>query len=248
MEAGIPNARHPMKVFVTPEGEPIALEADGTWKSVRGTGSVLDLWKRLELQTEIVHMFAGLFDRVTVHVIDTDERIACVHYGDRIEFLAATADDSPDLAVDIYAYQAERLASQIDGGTINPVERFRIARTLMSARQTGSTSLLRNPLMSNNRLRKIISARNLIHVYLTSPEPEQEGDARFSWIHVDGEWLVVPGFYGTAQRTFRLRVDDALELQKQLFKAMSGAGPTDWVRMAQWYVGWRKKVEIPTES
>jgi hypothetical protein len=218
---------------------------DGTWKSARVVGSVFDLWNGLDPKPKIVEMFAGLFDQVIVHVIDTEERIACVHHGDRIEFRRAGEDDAAGLAVDIYSYQAERLASQVAHGDIDPVERFRIARTLIAARQTGAKSLLHNPLMSNSKLRKVISGKNLIHVYLTSPDPNLDEDARFSWIYVDGEWLVVPGFQGTAQRRFRLSVDDALELQRQLFKAISGGGVTDWLRMAQWYLAWRKKVEIP---
>ena len=236
-----------MKVIVTPEGEPIALKDDGTWKSARGSGSVLDLWKGLDPNGEIVPMFAGLFDRVIVHVIDTGERIVCAHHGDRIEFAGAAGDDSASLAIDIHAYQAERLADRVARGTIDPLERFRIARTLIAARQTGSNSLLRNPLMSNSKLRKIVSGKNLIHVLLASPDPEEEGDARFSWFYVDGEWVVVPGFHGTPQRAFRLSVDDALELQKQLFKAMSAGGLMDWVKMAQWYVAWRKKVEVAVQ-
>ena len=236
-----------MRFVVTSQGEPIALKDDGTWESARGAGSVLDLWKGLDPKPEIVQMFAGLFDRVTVRVIDTGERVACVHHGDRIEFTRAGGDDSAGLAVDIYAYQAERLADRIVRGTIDPLERFRIARALMAARQTGSNSLLRNPLMSTSKLRKVISGKNLIQVQLTSPDPKEEGDAHFSWIHVDGEWVVVPGFHGTPQRMFRLRVDDALELQRQLFKAMSRGRLTDWVRTAQWYVAWRKKVEISAE-
>ena len=237
-----------MKVIVTPEGEPIALKDDGTWLSATGAGSVLDLWKGLDPDAKIVRLFEGLFDRVIVHVIDTGERIACVHHGDRIEFVAAAADESASLAVDIHAYQAQRLADRVARGTIDPVERFRIARSLIGARQTGANSLLRNPLMSNGKLRKIVSGKDIIHVLLKSPDPEEEGDARFSWFYVGGAWVVVPGFHGTAQRAFHLSVDDALELQKQLFKAMSGGGVIDWVRMAQWYVAWRKKVEVPVES
>ncbi len=235
-----------MQIIVTPEDEAIALKDDGTWESAGGPRSVLDLWKGLAPTSEIVAMFAGVFERLTVHVIDTEESIRCVHHGDRIEFTQATDDDSASLSVHIHAYQAVRLADHVAQGTIDIVERFRIARTLMAARQRGTNSLLRNPLMSNSKLRKVISGKNLIHVHLSSPDPEKEGDARFSWIHVDGEWLVVPGFHGTPQRTFRLSVDYAMELQSHLFKAMSGGGLTDWVKLAHWYVVWRRKVEIPT--
>ena len=65
---------------------------------------------------------------------------------------------------------------------------------------------------------------------------------------MDGEWLVVPGHHGRPQRTFRLSVDDALELQRQLSKAMHAGGLTDWVKMAHWYVTWRKRVELPAKQ
>ena len=237
-----------MKIIVTSDGDPIRLNDDGTWKSARPAGSTLERWQSLRPSPEIVQMFAGLFVRVTVTIIDTGESIACTHLGNRIEFASAGEDDPGDFALEIYGYQAERLADQISQGAIDALEQFRIARSLIGARQMGSKSLKRNPLLSSARLRKIISGKNLIHVYLVSPDTGVEKDAHFSWIHVDGEWIVVPGHHGRPQRTFRLSVEDALELQRQLSKAMNAGGLTDWVKMAHWYVTWRKRVELPTKQ
>ena len=237
-----------MKIIVTPDGEPIGLNDDFTWKSARRTGSMLERWKGLQPSPEVVQMFAGLFDHVTVTIIDTGESIACTHLGDRIEFASAGEDDPGDFALEIYGYQAERLADQISRGTIDALEQFRIARSLIGARQMGPKSLKKNPLISNARLQKVISGKNLIHVYLVSPDTGAEKDARFTWIHVAGEWLVVPGHHGQPQRTFRLSVDDALELQRQLSKAMNAGGITDWLKMAHWYVTWRKRVELPAKQ
>jgi hypothetical protein len=212
-----------MRIVVTPLGEPIRLNDDGTWQSARPSGSILERLKSLRPSPEIVGAYAELFHRVTIRVIDTDERVLCVHHGDRIEFGAVNDADVGDFAVDIYGYQAERLADQVDRGIIDPPGRFRIARALITARQRGPNSLLRNPLMSNAALRKIISGQTLRHVHLVSPDQTEEPDARMTWIYADPEWIVVPGLHGTAQRTFRLTVDDAMELQRQLFK---------------WFYGW----------
>jgi hypothetical protein len=100
--------------------------------------------------------------------------------------------------------------------------------------------------MSNAALRKIRSGKTLLHVHLVSPDQTEEPDARMTWIYADPEWIVVPGLHGTAQRTFRLTVDDAMELQRQLFKGLSGGKLTDWIKLAHWYVGWRSRVEVAT--
>jgi hypothetical protein len=237
-----------MKIIATPDGDPIRLNDDGTWEPARPTGSILERWQSLQPSPETGQVFAGLFRRVTVTVIDSGESIACTHHGDHIEFASAGEGDPGDFILEVYSYQAERLADQISQGAIDDLEQFRIARSLIGARQTGSRSLKRNPLVSNARLQKIISGKNLIHVYLASPDTALEKDARFTWIHVDGEWLVVPGHYGQAQRTFRLSVRDALELQRQLSSAMNAGGLADWVKMAHWYVKWRKRVELQAKQ
>jgi len=83
-------------------------------------------------------------------------------------------------------------------------------------------------------------------VYLISPDPEQEENATFTLIYVNKGWLVIQGLQGEPERIFRVSVADALELQRHLFAGMKAGSWLEWLKIGRWYVGWRKKVEVPS--
>ena len=109
----------------------------------------------------------------------------------------------------------------------------------------GSTiGVVDTPLSSTPSLRRVIRAKNLIHVHLISPDPAQEPDATFSIIHVNRHSLLVPGLHGAPERVFRLAVRDALELQRVLMQGLKGGGASKWLGIAAWYIAWRKRVQV----
>lgn len=231
-----------MRILATPEKKAVVLRDDGTWSYANGPGSVVERWKALSVPRAFAEMLAGTFDRAGVRIVDTGETLTCIHRGDRIEIAAGLDPASVDYTVQIYSYQAERLAQQIAGGAIDELERFRIAREVFIA--AGASGVARNPLSSNPNLRRVIRAKNLVHISLVSPDPAQEPDALFSLIHVNKTSLVVPGLYGTPERVFRLSVSDVLELQRVLGPALKRARAREWLKIARWYIAWRKKVEV----
>jgi hypothetical protein len=79
-------------------------------------------------------------------------------------------------------------------------------------------------------------------VILVSPDSKEEPDALFSMIHVNGRTLLVPGLHGTPERTFRVTIADALELQIKMTGLRAG-GWSEWMDLARWYEAWRRKVE-----
>ncbi len=74
-----------MKIATTDDGEPIGLNDDGTWQSMRQSEPVLEKWQSLRPSEEVVELFSGLFNTVRVRVIDTQETITCRHLGHRME-------------------------------------------------------------------------------------------------------------------------------------------------------------------
>jgi hypothetical protein len=218
----------------------VALADDGRWSYVR-PGPVLERWRSLTLGKDLVDSFRGVFDTIGVRIIDTGEALTCTHRGDRIEFAAGINDAAVGFAVSIYAYQAERLAAQIERGRIDDVEWFRVARELF-ANAGASSRVVQNPLSSNPMLRRLIGAKNLVHVILVSPAPQEEPDAPFSLIHVNRRSLLVPGLHGTPDRVLRVTFADALELQRKLTGAPR-SGRAAWLELARWYQAWRRKVE-----
>lgn len=235
-----------VKRVMTSDQKVIVLNDDGTWQYATSSGSMLEKWRSLELSADVIGLFKGLFEKLGVRIIDTGEALTCIQRGDQIEFALGVDEDSVDFSLQVYGYQLERLAEHVAKGDINELERFRIAREFFGRNSTGKANILNNPLISNVVLRRLIGGKNLIHMYLISPDPEQEENATFTLIYVNKGWLVIPGLQGEPERIFRVSVADALELQRHLFAGMKAGSWLEWLKIGRWYVGWRKKVEVPS--
>lgn len=234
-----------MRIVVTPDRKAVVLNDDGTWTDAPSCHSALERWKSLTLSPDLVERYRGVCDRLGVRIIDTGEALTCVHRGDRIDFEAGIDEASVETTVVIYGYQAERLAQQVERGPLQPIEEFRIARELLVSSAGASAKDIDNPLSSHPILRRFIRAKNLIHVYLLSPDKNEEPDATYSLVHVNGHSLLMPGLHGQPERVFRLNVEDALEFHRNL-AGLESRGWTSWLKMGNWYVSWRKKVEVPS--
>jgi hypothetical protein len=230
--------------LITRDRKVVLLRDDGTWKYAANAGSALERLKTLSVPPAVAETVKGMFSQLGVRVIDTGEAFTCVHRGDSVEFVSGVNERTVDFIVEVYQFQLERLADCIRKGTIDEVEQFRIACALFAS-AAGSRHIMRNPLMSNGVLRRMIRGKNLMHATLVSPDPAQEPDAAYTIIFINGEQVVVAGLHGTPLRTLRVPFADALTLQKNLFAGMkAGTAPSKWIKIAKWYVDWRKRVEV----
>jgi hypothetical protein len=191
-------------------------------------------------------LFKSLFHRLGVRIVDTGETLTCTHQGDRITFTPGLDEASVDFTLEIYAFQAQRVAEQAASGSVSELEQFRVARELFASKSTGRLDVRRNPLIRNPLLRRVIHGKSPVHVYLASPDPAVERDARYTLIHIHGLWVVIPGLWGEPRRVFRLSLTDAMDLQRRLLAGMKANSWLEWLRIARWYVGWRRKVEAPS--
>lgn len=233
-----------MTTVMTPDRKAVLLHDDGTWKYATAAGPTLERLKTLSIPPSIAETVNGMFSRLGVRVIDTGEAFTCVHRGDRVEFVSGVNAATVDFTVQVYRFQLDRLAEYIGRGTLDEVEQFRIACALFGS-AAGDRHIMGNPLMSNAVLRRMIRGKNLVHVTLVSPDPAQEPDAAYTIIFINGEQLVVPGRHGTPLRVLRVPLEDAIALQKNLFAGMkAGKAPSKWIKIAKWYVDWRKRVEV----
>jgi hypothetical protein len=229
---------------MTEDHRVVLLRDDGTWKYATAAGSTLERLKTLSVPPAVVETVRGMFSQLGVRVIDTGEAFTCVHRGDSVEFVSGVNERTVDFTVQVHQFQLVRLAEYIRKGTIDEVEQFRIACALFAS-AAGSRHIMNNPLMSNGVLRRIIRGKNLMHVTLVSPDPAQEPDASYTIIFINGEQLVLPGLHGTPLRILRVPFADAIALQKNLFAGMkAGTAPSKWIKIAKWYVDWRKRVEV----
>ena len=243
MNGDTQEGRSAERAAVTGDGSVVLLNEDGTWRRPTPRGAVLLRWRSLDVPSSVVEVFRGLFEQVGVRIQDTGEAFTCTHSGTAIEFDEGLDEGSVDFTVEIHAYQAEALAERVSSDKVDTLEQFRINRVLFNASLSGRSNVRLNPLMSNPMLRWMIGGTNLIHLQLISPDTEAEPHADFTLIYIDRGWLVVPGSHGVHKRKFRVSVEQALELQRHLFAGMQ-AGLGNWMKVARWYVQWRKQVEI----
>lgn len=234
-----------MTTVITPDRKVVELNDDGTWKYAVSSGSVLDHLKTLTIPPAVVQSTKEMFSHVGVRVIETGEAFTCIHLGDRVDFVPGVHEASVDFTARVHLFQLQRLAGYVRRGRLDAVEQFRIACALLTS-SAGGRHIMANPLMSSQVLRRIIRGKNLMHVTLVSPAPAEEPDATFTIIFINGQQLIVSGLHGKPLRVLRVPFEQALALQKNLFAGLkAGKAPSKWIKIARWYVEWRKQVEVP---
>ena len=232
-----------MDRVLTADGKTVVLKADGTWTYAPVAGSTLDTLRTLSIPSGIADSVRGLFNALGIRVVDTGESFSIVQRLGRIEFTPGIDETAVDFVVPVHQFQLARLADYIGRGALDPVEQFRIIRALF-ATASGRGHVLSNPFMTNPVLRRLIRGRNLLHVTLVSPDAAQEPDADYTIIFINREQLVLPGKHGTAQRVLRVGVPEAIELQRQIALGLKAGDLGTWMKIAKWYVDWRKRVEV----
>lgn len=200
--------------------------------------TAVEKWKSITQSPQIVQFFAGLFDRAGVHVTDTGEEFTCSHDGDHITFTPGLDRSGVDYVVDVPAAKVDRLVENTKAAQIDEVEQYRVIAALFTP---ATEAMLKNPIMSNNVLRRLAGVEDLIHVHLVPPTPEEQ-EVSHTLIYAHDQWLVLPGLVGNPARTYRLTLQDALTYQKRVSSAMKTDRLSEWTRFGQWYREWRQGV------
>ena len=233
---------------ITGDGKVVQLNQDRTWAYYTETEEDLPSikkWRALTQNPQILGFFSGLFDKIGVRVIDTGEELTCIQYADSATFNEGIDKNDVDFIVDIYSYQVDRLASHVRTGEINEVEQFRILTTLFTPVATAGFN---NPavgvFMTGRFFSWFIKRKNITHMYLLSPEPEEEPDIHYSLLFINRQWLLVPGFYGKPERVFKIEKQKGLELHRKMFSVMKADSWLQWLKFASWYKKWRAEVEV----
>lgn len=233
-----------MQIAITPTDQAVELHNDGTWKYSIPKERSIDKLKAMVQPKEAVDMFSGLFDRLGVHIKDTDRKITCVHKGERIEFEEGIDPNMIDFCVEIYSYQIDRVVDAVANEYKDDLARFRLLIEFFPVSNIGRRNALNNPMLSNPIFRWLIRGKNLVHIYFPSPDREQEKDATFTLIFVNGRWCIARGLIGEPNRVFRVSIDDLFDLQRHIYKGISDSNLSNLFQMAKWYKEWRKKVEV----
>jgi len=234
-----------MLVAITMTNQPVQLHDDGTWEYLVSKESALAKLQAMEQPKESLAFFRGLFDRLGVRIIDSGEEFTCIVHPDKIEFVEGLDPDEVDYCVELFAYQIDIVVKNTAEGYSDPFSKFRVIRVLLNGSPRVQGAAITRLLTSNSLFRKLIDAKDVCHVYLTSPEPEQGSDATYTFLFVKGEWLIARGLLGDPERVLRVSTDDALELQRHLFSGSAKGSLGELRKTATWYKEWRHRVEVP---
>ena len=144
-----------------------------------------------------------------------------------------------DFIVPLKLENVTNLVSHTEDGELDTFEVWRIVSVLFTplTRET-----LKNPVMSNNFLRKLGRIEDHTHVLLLGPTGDQI--TGHTLIYVAGQWLVIAGLHGNPRRTFRMTGEQGAEYQKRVFHALKSGGIREWLRFALWYRRWRATVSV----
>ena len=178
-------------LLITKDSRVVNLKDDGTWEYVNFPQSSLDTLQAIKQTPAALKFFHALFDKAGVRVLDTGETFTCVQTETGIEFIDGLNEDSVGYTVQIYAYQAQRLAAYLQTGDIDEIEQYRIVRSLyapMASAALKNTAVLR--FMNNFLISLLIKRKRVVHIDLLSPDPEQENHAYHTLLGVSKQWLI----------------------------------------------------------
>jgi len=232
-----------MQYVKTADDKIVELHKDGTWRYSESHGPSLKRLQDVTQSPDVVNLVKGLFSKIGVRVIDTNEEFTCTHTGEQLEFKEGVNKKDIEFYLDVNAYQIDGVLRNMAEGYHTELARFYLIREFFLSSQAGKRNSLNNPLVSNLILRFIIKGKNIVHCYLKSPDPRREKDITYTLFHLNGHWNIAHGLCGEPKRILDVSVEDAFDLQRHLYGSMKSDSFIEWFKTAKWYVGWRKKVE-----
>ena len=200
--------------------------------------SALDVWRMIPQTPEVVTFFTGIFDVIGVSISETAEELTVAIEREAIR-IDPGLPENPDFVVPIAWENVENMVAHAEDGEIDPREAWRIVSVLFTSL---TQATLRNPVMSNNLMRRIAMVEDIAHVFLVAPDGKEANC--HTLVYVKGQWLVISGLHGNPKRTFRMSAEDCIDYQRKVFSAIKKNSLFEWFRFSSWYRKWRKGVSV----
>lgn len=203
--------------------------------------SSLQLWSQIVQAPELVGYFRGVFGKAGIQVEETGEAFTVVNADAGGTFyLHPGIDADVDFVVPLKQENVSNLVAHLADGKIDAGEAWRIVKVLFTPL---TRAALQSPIVRQNWVRVLAGVESVIHVHLLDPSG---GEADCHTLAFAGDqWLVIPGLYGKAERTYWLTPEQALAFQRQLYQALKSEGMTGWWQFSNWYRTWRQDVSKP---
>jgi hypothetical protein len=201
-------------------------------------------WSTIVQTPDLVEYFRDVFAKAGVVVEgnsqeEAKEEFTVVNNGSAFAFHAGI-DSDVEFVVPLKKENVDNLLSFASDGNFDAHESWRIVQILFTPL---TRAALQSPTVRRNWLRFLAGVEPVIHVHLVDPNG---GEAvRHTLAYAGDQWLVIAGLHGTAKRTYWLSPEQALNFQRQLYKALRENSLGSWWQFSNWYREWRMTVSSP---
>lgn len=195
--------------------------------------------KDLAQKKSAMDWFKGLFTQVHLEITDTGEKFTILHHGDRVEIVSGFQAEKPNFVIPLESENIRRLTSAFANDNINAQEQYRIVKFML---KPCLKAALEMPILNNRTLQKIVKVDT--HWQEALLDPQGNEDEQVTVVYVNKQWLVLPGYHGKAQRRLLLTPDQLLDFQRRVLEADASGDISHWMKLAKWYVKYRKDVTV----
>lgn len=196
-----------------------------------------ETFKPLLSNKKIATYFSGMWEVLGITVDETNEKLTVYHHQDHFEMKAGINVDEVDYDIVLVEKSIRDMGTYGEDGTISDAESFKIMGTLFTPFVRAS---LQHPMMQKKFQMNLAGIENHLHVYLKGTSDQEV--ATHTLIFQNKEWMVIEGIHGNARRVYRLTVQDAIDYQREAFKALKENSRKSWKQFKKFYLNWRDKV------
>lgn len=206
--------------------------------------SSIQKWSTIVQTPEVMDYFRDVFSKAGVIVeaanpTEAKEEFTVVNDGNAFTFHPGI-DADVEFVVPLRQENVDNLMQFASDGRFDAYESWRIVQILFTPL---TRAALQSPAVRRNWLRYLAGVESIIHVHLVDPNG---GEAvRHTLAYAGNQWLVIPGLHGVAGRTYWLSPEQALNFQRQLYKALKEDTLSSWWQFSNWYREWRMTVSSP---
>ena len=195
--------------------------------------------EQLKENKSVVEWFKGLFSQIHLEITDTGEKFTILHHGDRVEILPGFQAKKPNFVIPLESENINRLTTAFSKNDIGAQEEYRIVKFML---KPCLRAALEMPILNNPALLKIVKVDT--HWQEALLDPQGNMDEQVTIIHVNKQWLVIPGFYGIPKRRLVLTSSQLLDFQRRVLAADASGKISEWTKLARWYVKWREEISV----
>jgi len=184
--------------------------------------------------------FQGLFNRIHLQMTDTGEQFTVARSEDGFRVLSGLDGDRPNFVAPLETQNLRNLTAFFEDDRIDPHEEYRIVKFMLRPCLTAALAM---PILQNPAFRKIVRVET--HWQEAILDAQGHEDEQLTVIHVNDQWLVIPGYHGRPQRRIVMRPEQALDFQRRVLAADEQGSLGSWLELGRWYVRWRDDVSVP---